>query len=749
MVVTVKAHWIVASIGAVLICSGCTAHHVSYKEISWKPDPVVPWTPPKTSLPKEFIDSAQFLLNHGFGDPRGGEFRRAWIVTNSPSGTKAVERRVLGWVLPPKAGEKQRIVLTSGVTCNLEKVGPVEDLRTLVESTNPKKISWFAGYQEPQWNSRFATLLLIHGDVALAEKVYGGMPKWIATFEHTSRHFLADLWNAAAQAFMRGDDQTALQRALQVQTSWPLYDKEAQARRKAVQIGGYAQPLPDQFFGCFSSADFLVKEILRRTNEGRGGPVDFAAIAKLPQPERINQLIGLLDLESPGEWDVETRKSLGGVPVREALAKEGFAAVEPLLNCLDTDTRLTRTQSRSNFAASSRSMPDDVSLITIQSVSVLARELVVDITYYPTHGLMDQDAKRLRNYWQTIKGRTMAENFFEILKDDNERPYRWSFAASRLFQTPLENPKAPTLADELRGKTNLSLTEVLERRVNQLLQLNERKDDPFRYEFYESLRFAQQLALCEKEKSLPVLQKTCRAVLASYQTPRGKEIQFMSTSDLAAVFDMRMLFSDKQAFPEYARFLRSLDANSLNYLPLELLAPLAHHSSEPEVAQLARELFLTPNSTLNIVELANSAKLQGASVGFLGKPFVSLDPVRQSIRQILNNKTRLGEIYWQGYNLFRGYGKQRSSGQFFPEQVDTDSLAPKEMEKRDLRVCDSWAESMSRFRGAPAFKSYWPNADKDKALKAMLAYFDQNQNRLSQLAPEPWRWESQYLARLR
>src|ERR1700752_433549 len=36
--------------------------------------PTKPWTPPRTTVSPEVVETAAFLLSHGMGDPRGGSF---------------------------------------------------------------------------------------------------------------------------------------------------------------------------------------------------------------------------------------------------------------------------------------------------------------------------------------------------------------------------------------------------------------------------------------------------------------------------------------------------------------------------------------------------------------------------------------------------------------------------------------------------------------------------------------------------
>ncbi len=82
-----------------------------------------------------------------------------------------------------------------------------------------------------------------------------------------------------------------------------------------------------------------------------------------------------------------------------------------------------------------------------------------------------------------------------------------------------------------------------------------------------------------------------------------------------------------------------------------------------------------------------------------------------------------------------------NSGQGLPDDKP-DPLAPRNGEKRDYRVCDSMAMSLSRdIKGAPKFRPYWPKDVKDRVIREMTAYLNQNKDKIVSLISWPNNWK--------
>ena len=66
-----------------------------------------PWTPPRTRLPRFFVEATRMLFDQGLADPRGCEYRTIRI-TPDRGFRRPDEVDYKGWVLPPSGGGKPR-----------------------------------------------------------------------------------------------------------------------------------------------------------------------------------------------------------------------------------------------------------------------------------------------------------------------------------------------------------------------------------------------------------------------------------------------------------------------------------------------------------------------------------------------------------------------------------------------------------------------------------------------------------------
>ena len=101
------------------------------------PDPPqqrLPWTIPKTSLPRFLVRASATLFEQGLADPRGGDYREIEIAVGGVWSNVGGILTTHGWVLPETPGEKARFAVTwSGMTYPAVTVGPPADLEADVK----------------------------------------------------------------------------------------------------------------------------------------------------------------------------------------------------------------------------------------------------------------------------------------------------------------------------------------------------------------------------------------------------------------------------------------------------------------------------------------------------------------------------------------------------------------------------------------------------------------------------------------
>jgi hypothetical protein len=384
------------------------------------PQQSAPWTPAPTACPETFIAAARMLFEQGLPDPRECEYRKILVggwrreLFAGPVGLvpaddlmvsgglqRANESR--GWVLPGQPGERQRFAIRwDGLIYPVVSVGRPEELRPDAE----RLIEADEG-RVPQANLLRACLLLRAGEGALAERALsasrGGWGRG-PVYRALAGNWLDNLMSGAARDHMRGDDRLALVRLRHLAAAFPSVARES-ARLGAEE----AEKMPGATQKEWVLA--LLADQERRAGEGDRRPLPPAKLRRLaPARRRIAALIHELDqaniqaqpLDNPGVPE------LWNEPRVRALTKEGAAAVETLLDCVERDTRLTRSASYWRFGWPSGEMVPVRDAAYEALRGILGREALNEIerhVSYQNPGLVDADCRKklipaIRTYWR-------------------------------------------------------------------------------------------------------------------------------------------------------------------------------------------------------------------------------------------------------------------------------------------------------------------------------------------------------------
>lgn len=337
-----------------------------------------PWHPPQTSLPATFLTASINLFEQGLADPRDCEYRQVEIGVSSIWGGGLMIQKTHAWVLPQQRNVSHRFVIAwNGLVYAAHSIGDKANLKEDVlaaikadEEARAKNANRFpgAGYRfrlalpEGLTVSHStllplkASLLLRLGENSLAEQVWttwiSGMNRevnddalhlqdpyvmlavdWLwARFERAlCAHRRGDDWLAANDARFLYSVQNDVVAAVEKRSaSWPPGYKEA--RR--------------EYFAFLEPVSSLLADQERRSKKRRvREPVQTAALKYEKQTELVAALILKLD-----EARAYQEGQPGGVDMKDdavvqELIKQGGAAVEPLLNVMEQDKRLTRSVS--------------------------------------------------------------------------------------------------------------------------------------------------------------------------------------------------------------------------------------------------------------------------------------------------------------------------------------------------------------------------------------------------------------------
>ena len=342
------------------------------------PRPNAPWTAPAVDLPAALGTVVEALFQAGMADPRGCEYRAVEVAVGSCWSGDGGVAPTHGWLLPAKDGDKQRFaVCWNGLVYPVVAVGDAADLKADVlavvkadeemraQSAKDDPKNHFYRFRQAWSESESVSyqsllpvktcLLLRLGEGELARKVWDAWTAGMRPDTNDDAVHLKDpylmlatdwvwaMFDRAVCAHMRADDHLALLGARALVPMEKAVAAEAEKRgfkpHREPTIGAkkkdehpyleFLDPLPD-----------LVADQERRAKGPKRDPVPPPGKDK---GKRIAALIRDLEDVAAPQMGQPGGVSLGGDPTVSALIEEGDDAVEPLLKCLEDDTRLTRS----------------------------------------------------------------------------------------------------------------------------------------------------------------------------------------------------------------------------------------------------------------------------------------------------------------------------------------------------------------------------------------------------------------------
>lgn len=371
--------WILLATG-LLMLGPCAADPspISGTLIPIPPQQSAPWTPASTKLPANVVGACQELFDAGLADPRGCEYREIVVPLRAESDfgpvPKADEFETHGWVLPAQAGESRRYavcwnglvypLVSIGASANLD--GDIQIIIAQNPAPNPEWQRQDPSMPSPRDSVKFdcftlvkIPLLLRLGRGDLAEEIWNHEQACIMAsrwneddlkqtdpFVILSEEWLRSTLDRALDAHMRNDPKLALA-FLEPIPGWRKKVEDATERRSAILARTHQDYHPYRWWfdpKVLNQIPALIGEEQRRIKENvTSREEEFAPEKVAVKKERIALLVhDLEDVEAhpmmmPGYVD------FGMSPVVQNLVQQGEDAVDPLLDCLEHDHRLTRS----------------------------------------------------------------------------------------------------------------------------------------------------------------------------------------------------------------------------------------------------------------------------------------------------------------------------------------------------------------------------------------------------------------------
>ncbi|MEO7719988.1 MAG: hypothetical protein ABIY70_27595, partial [Capsulimonas sp.] len=338
------------------------------------------WTAP-AGLSEPLISATRTLFEQGLADPRGGEYREISVAVGSPWSGDAGVMKTHAWVLPSNDGAAQKFaVCWNGLTYPIVSMGKKADLRKDIlgvisteeaaqarqrkQSPKTPYVHWTRNASSDAQTITAATftpikacLLLRLGETDLARRywnawdagvgpnVVSGLPEKADPYLMLASDWSWSLFDRALTAHMRGDDELSTISARLLTAAAPQIEIEA-ARRGYVltDTSSYFPPVKSAYLLFLEPLPRLLADGERRLREGKNAAPSLDEIEKIPNKKsRIAALIENLDQITARQWGQPGGVSLSGDPIGRALVAKGDDAVQPLIDTLAGDKRLTRS----------------------------------------------------------------------------------------------------------------------------------------------------------------------------------------------------------------------------------------------------------------------------------------------------------------------------------------------------------------------------------------------------------------------
>ena len=719
------------------------------------PQQQMPWTPPKSTLPAPFVSSATILFAQGLADPRGCEYRAIEVVVGNSYYYDVGVVKTHGWVLPAAEGAAERFavcwnglvypVATVGDAANAHADGlamaRVEDERRAAANREyPNSYSHRATdpFTEPQAVSAElvlplkAVLLFRLGDEEAAQRVWQSWQTGVAEFQKQREKdpylSLANDWawalfDRTVCAHWRRDDHLALAGARLLTHLYPLIDAEAKQRGFDTRMYTSAHPIS-------TSLPFLEELPALLADQERRAKAPHAADALPITPQRypdtarrITALIDQFDEVGAMEWGQP-----GGVyNIYELVEEEGDAAVEPLLRCLESDTRLCRSVEGFSSHVSRWHHVEGVQVAAYYALSKILQTNFYDLL--GANGMLwgrepegrKKLAEQIRQYWKRFGSIPVEERWYQTLKDNTAPSAQWLQAANNIvcpYDIPIsisggrvsipgrKPEEIPSLHGEvLRKKTNPSVTVLLSKRAHYLLE----QGDP-----RMAAVMAGDLATWDPKGSNADLHNITMGLI----NIRGVEAQRSLINELGSLFETREMYGDPDMLPDYARWVRNVSPLLVEGSPDQVFKLMWRHPDQPDIAKAAVWLFTDAKSPwVPLLRRRAGASFPWELAQVLASPLLGMSSFRSLVLRGLEDTRQAGTV------------KVSASGQRIDYQTDLgwsnglgdgagDPLKPKPGATVDFRACDLYAWYVSNVMGAPRCELYWPLEQRKAAIAA-------------------------------
>ena len=224
---------------------------------------------------------------------------------------------------------------------------------------------------------------------------------------------------------------------------------------------------------------------------------------------------------------------------------------------------------------------------------------------------------------------------------------------------------------------------------------------------------ASAFAAWDPKAALPQLTRLERDTIASFAATLDKEF---AGRCIALFTTARADAGDASALRDYGAWIARTSPEDAGFELERWFVPMiAHPTAQPMIAA-ANALFRPPSPWLPFV----SDGPDYTRAGILKLDLYKFDAFRAQVLVALANRRKIGTITITGDRVemnSRSYASSQGVD-------DNDPLKPAEGTTMALRVCDAYAAEVpaSREPNVPAFRIYWPQVERDRAIGQIIAW---------------------------
>ncbi|HEX8463611.1 MAG TPA: hypothetical protein VF627_03250 [Abditibacterium sp.] len=557
------------------------------------------------------------------------------------------------WILPTKNGEPARGLGWNGVEYELKSVEELADWRADVEAFLKPRVEGERYFLPRTFEFSGQPISQAYLDQLGAPELRRQARLRMTSYGNANpeAEYWRNLRDAGVGAFVSGDFSEA-------------------RRQLQVLLAALPAEIPRNIPNPRAEATLVLADIERRLHDA-------------PRPS--DKIAGLIwDLQNVRAHQFSSPGNLGWTQERvvQQLIDESDAAVEPLLNSLENDARLTLSVrlSRADWRRPG-------SLGTVREAAQSALEVLLKHRYSSTSfrlGFEDQQrdiARQMRADWQKLKGDSPVERIYKTLAQPDQTPQRLEEAARELVRLGkpyngtfiegnggtlrFEAPSQVFFGEPLRTRSNPSVSDLLEARIEELTNraLNGRFspsaldptlptsiNDPNPYVLNTTLRTANELAWLyakwEPKRAWPLLgAQLQRSKTYVAKAPRGiaedarRNLNRTRRQFLAARLNSPFRAA---AMREYGEFLQE---EPFGRLSQEEYAPLWLLRDEPAIKSATHTLFAAPLKPFQAIAQWKTRDFDyDSAFRLLHSPLIQNPLFQVAVLRELSNKTVIGTL---------------------------------------------------------------------------------------------------------